>query len=404
VEARVIAGFPTLDFDAYHRSELPRLLVRGADALAAREASRRGALALQIEGGSAYTYQPRGGGIEVVPGVDQAQTVVALDRESWEGLVHDLETAPALIYSGRARKVRGDLMDFVMWEPALRALYQGIPVFDPGSPLIDADGERVNPREVFHLDDDPKRMSVFLHAAGYILVKSVFSRAQVDALMEEAEAAGERAVEGDQKSWWGKTSTGDVLLSRVTHAAVLPAMRRLPRDSRLLRIGKLPGMDLDPPSVDAEGGGVSVLWKWPDAVEGITNLPWHRDCGMGGHALNCPSFVCQVYLTPATREMGELRVLPGSHRAAYAFAEAHESVPGEVAVPAEAGDVSLHWGDVMHGTPPPTGTQGPYRVSLLLSFAKKGARNHRGDGHYNDVLLGREDGQIDSLHAIARRD
>ena len=124
---------------------------------------------------------------------------------------------------------------------------------------------------------------------------------------------------------------------------------------------------------------------------------------MGGHALTCPCCVCQIYLTPATPEMGPLEVLPGSHRGAYAFAEPHERVPGAVAVPAEAGDVSLHFGDVMHGTPPPTGEQGPYRVSLLLSFAGKGSYHHRGKRHYNDVLLGQEDGQIASLRAAAER-
>jgi ectoine hydroxylase-related dioxygenase (phytanoyl-CoA dioxygenase family) len=101
--------------------------------------------------------------------------------------------------------------------------------------------------------------------------------------------------------------------------------------------------------------------------------------------------------------MGELRVLPGSHRGGYAFAEPHESVVGAVAVPAEAGDVSLHFGDVMHGTPPPTGKHGPYRVSLLMSFAGKGARHHRGERHYNDVLLGGEGGQVASMRAMVER-
>ena len=117
-----------------------------------------------------------------------------------------------------------------------------------------------------------------------------------------------------------------------------------------------------------------------------------------------PGVVCQVYLTPGTPEMGELRVLPGSERAACVFAEAHESVPGEASVPAEAGDVSLHYGDVMHGTPPLTSEHGPDRISLLLGFFRKGAWNHRGEGHYNDVLLGREGGQVEGLRAIAGRD
>ncbi len=394
-------GFRALDFNGYHREELPRLMAEGRELLAAEEAARRGSLAIRVDDGSAYTYLPREGRLEIVPGDDAAEIVVGLDRESWEGLVHDLESPQGLIYAGRAKKVRGELMRFVMWEPALRALYQGIPVHDPDAQLVDADGKPLDPARAFRLDDDPEEMTTFMRAAGYILVKNVFSEAEVAALRVEADAAGERAVEGDQKSWWGKTSADEVLLSRVTEAAVLPAMRSLARDPRILRIGEIPGIDLERPS--AAEDGVAVLWKYPDATEGITNLPWHRDCGMGGHALNCPGCVCQVYLTPATAEMGELCVLPGSHRGSYAFAEPFELVPGAVAVPAEPGDVSLHFGDVMHGTPPPTGKHGPYRVSLLLSFARKGAHHHRGERHYNDVLLGGEGGQVASMRTAAER-
>ncbi|MAE95641.1 MAG: hypothetical protein CL910_13365 [Deltaproteobacteria bacterium] len=392
-------GFRRLDFDEYHREELPRLVAEGRGELAAPEAARRGSLAFRIEGGSAFTYQPQDRGLRIVPGDDAAETVVGLDRESWEGLVHDLESAPGLIYAERARSLRGDLMSFVMWEPALRALYQGIPVHDPAAPLRDEVGQALDPGRAFGLDDDPAEMRAFMRVAGYILVKGVFSDDEVAALRREADLAGERAVEGDQKSWWGKTDEGEVLLSRVTEAAVLPVMRSLARDPRILRIGEIPDEDLDLPSEGEDG--VSVLWKYPNAVEGITNLPWHRDCGMGGHALNCPGCVCQIYLTPATPEMGELRVLPGSHRASYAFAAPHESVAGSVAVAAEPGDVSLHFGDVMHGTPPPTAKEGPYRVSLLMGFAKKGAHHHRGERHYNDVLLGREDGQVASMRRAA---
>jgi len=392
-------SFPVLDFDAYHRDALPRQMAEGREALAAEEAAQRGSLAFRIDEGGAYTYRPRDGRLEIVPGDDTADTVVGLDRESWQALVHDLETPQGLIYGGRAHELRGDLMRFVMWEPALRALYQGIPVHDPDARLVDAEGAPLDPTRTFRLNDDPDEMTAFMRAAGFILVKNVFSDKEVEALRKEADAAAERAVEGDQRSWWGKNSAGEVLLSRVTEAAVLPAMRSLARDPRILRIGEIPRLGLAQPS-GAEDS-VAVLWKYPDAVEGITNLPWHRDCGMGGHALNCPGCVCQVYLTPATPEMGELRVLPGSHRGSYAFAEPHESVPGAVAVPAEAGDVSLHFGDVMHGTPPPTGETGPYRVSLLLGFPRKDARHHRGESHYNDVLLGSEDGQVASMRSAA---
>jgi hypothetical protein len=51
----------------------------------------------------------------------------------------------------------------------------------------------------------------------------------------------------------------------------------------------------------------------------------------------------------------------------------------------------------MHASMPPTSDEGPHRVSILLGFARPDAGNHRGERHYNDVLLGREDGQVEHL-------
>ena len=60
-------------------------------------------------------------------------------------------------------------------------------------------------------------------------------------------------------------------------------------DARVLAL-----RDLAPIPVSAkrktDNDGVTVLWKRPAVTEGLADLPWHRDCGMGGHALNCPGF------------------------------------------------------------------------------------------------------------------
>ena len=89
---------------------------------------------------------------------------------------------------------------------------------------------------------------------------------------------------------------------------------------------------------------------------------------------------------------GELRFLPGSHRYACPTPEADAGI----SVPAKAGDVSLHYGDVMHGAPPPTSNTGPFRASILMSF-KPDFENHRGDRHYNDVLIQDGDGHVSSV-------
>jgi hypothetical protein len=38
-----------------------------------------------------------------------------------------------------------------------------------------------------------------------------------------------------------------------------------------------------------------------------------------------------------------------------------------------------------------------------VAYEREGAYNHRGERHYNDVLLGDEHGQVEDMAKIARR-
>jgi ectoine hydroxylase-related dioxygenase (phytanoyl-CoA dioxygenase family) len=154
-----------------------------------------------------------------------------------------------------------------------------------------------------------------------------------------------------------------------------------------------------------EGDGVTVIYKRPEMVEGLSDLPWHRDCGMGGHAVLCPTLALSLYLVEATPQTGELVMLPGSHRASFNTIHAGQrGAPPGAHFAARAGDVSLHFGDTMHAAPPPQGsTPAAYRTSAILGFARPDARHHRGEKSYNDVLHAREDGQIDHLEKVASR-
>ncbi len=398
------AGLPSLDFHRFHREELPRRLARWGP-LAAEAASPHGCLGLCLPEGPAVSFVAEGGTIRVVEDDGPADTLVELDAESWQGLVRDLESAPGLLYAGRAKGRRGDLMRFVGWEPALRAMFHGIPIYDPERvDLRDRRGAPLDPGASFRLGDDREEMAHFLETAGYLLVKGVFAPDELERLRDGAEALRQRAVPGDKQSWWGRNRAGEEVLCRVIHAGVAPVFRRLHADPRVAEIASLAKERLV--ARDAERpNGVTVLWKNPAMSEGLSDLPWHRDCGMGGHAVMCPTMVMSTYLQPATPETGELRFLPGSWKTSFGFAEATDpAAPRGVAVAAEAGDVSLHYGDGMHAAPPPTGTQGPFRSSVLMGFTRPGARHHRGEDHYNDVLLQREDGQVEHLARIAGRE
>ncbi len=399
------SAFEPLDFHRFHREELADRLRRGNGALAARGARGLGGLAFRLPGGDAYTYTPTHDGIAVAAGDASAETVIEVEPEIWQNLVHELDAAPGLLYGGRARCTRGNALRWLAWEPALRAMWSGRPVYDPGDiRLEDRHGRSLDPARVFRLQDDRDDMAHFLHTAGYLFVRDAFRADEVAGFRAEADELAREAVPGDKLSWWGRTASGQEVLCRVTRAAAKPRLAAIPRDPRVLALKDLADEPLEhrtPPSADE---GVTLIWKRPRLGEGLGDLPWHRDCGMGGHAVLCPTLVVSAFLTPATPETGELRMLPGSWRRGCGPIDArHPRAPKGVSFAAEPGDVSLHYGDTMHAAPPPTRDDlDVYRVSVVTGFARPGARPHRGR-HYNEVLHQREDGQVEHLTRVAER-
>ena len=384
-----------LDFERFHREVLPARLAAGNGALAVDDARLIGPLAIRTPAGT-YTYVAGTDTIEIVEGDENAKTVIALDDASWQGLVRDLDTPPGLLYGGRVETVRGNPLRFVRWEPALRAMFHGRPVYDAA--LVDLHG--LDPTTTFTMDDVSERadsMRDFFDTCGYVLVQNVFTAGEVRAFLEDADVLRGEAREGDKVSWWGRDANGDTVLCRVLRAASRPRLRALHDDPRVLALS-----GLSPQPVTArrkgESDGVTVLWKRPDVKEGLADLPWHRDCGMGGHALNCPTVVMTICLTDGSAAAGELRALPGSQHMTHPTIDGTEAnAPRGVSFAVGAGDVSLHFSDVLHASMPPTSAEGPHRISVLLGFTPEGAGHHRGERHYNDVLLSRDDGQVPHL-------
>ena len=390
----------TESFRWFHTVDLPERIAAGNGALAWADVEPLGCLGLRTPAGS-WTFVPRDGTVDLVEGEESADTVVGLDLESWLGLVSDLDTPPAMLYTDRLEAVRGNPMRFMRWEPGLRALFHGRPVYDPGAvDLRDLDGKRLDTSRGFTLGDlegDATDARHFLSTAGYLFVRGVFTADEVASMLDDAAVLAAEAMPGDQESWWGRNAAGDEILTRVLRAASRPHLAALHGDPRVLR---LVSMADEPLAADVDQGTdrVTVLWKHPDMVEGLGDLPWHRDCGMGGHALNCPSVVVTICLTTGSPEAGELRFLPGSHRASFPFVDGTDvAAPEGESLPITAGDMTVHYSDAMHVSLPPTSVDGPHRISLLMAFGPETAGHHRGGRHYNDALLGAEDGQVENI-------
>ena len=63
------------------------------------------------------------------------------------------------------------------------------------------------------------------------------------------------------------------------------------------------------------GNRIEALVKPIGVVEGISDVPWHKDCSLGMHSYRCCGLTCGISVTGADARSGQLRVVAGSHRA-----------------------------------------------------------------------------------------
>lgn len=318
--AAALAPAPAAEVgDVFDAARVRERLAPLGPRLPAAYAATLSPLAIAISGSDEVrTFSIHDGRVAIAPGADTAATRVELSRASFEGLTRDLESPAGLIYGRRAQAKTGDLMDFMQWEPALRWVYTGRPVYDPAAiDLRDRRGEPLDPTRSFRLDDDPEEMAHFLRTTGFLFVREVLSPEELARLGAEAESLRREAREGDQESWWGRREDGTTVLCRVLRAGKQPTMRSLHGDPRIERLAALCDVPMSLPMGPEDKDGVTLLWKQPGVVEGLGDLPWHRDCGLGGHASMCPTAVVSVFLGPNTPEAGELRFLPGSWQMSF---------------------------------------------------------------------------------------
>ena len=156
------------DFDDVHRRLVPARLAEPVGRAAARDVAGVEPIAFRLPDGRVHRLAPSARGIDVDP-VDDAATVVDLDLAAWRDFVTEMATGAGLFYAGRIAFARGAHADLERWEPALRALFAGRPIFDPEARLDGPD-----PRRVYTLDDATDTLRAALLANGYVLVKGVF--------------------------------------------------------------------------------------------------------------------------------------------------------------------------------------------------------------------------------------
>jgi hypothetical protein len=398
-------GFPLIDFDQLHGESLPAWLGNGRGELARRAVAAVAGLrpiAFRLPDGRAYTYSPGGSGVEVAPGEEGAATVVEMSAETWSDYAHELHTAFGLLYGGQVGAARGGLEQLVMWEPVVRAMLSGRPVYRVEDvDLTAADGTPLDLEAGFTLDSPPDEVRRFFRATGFVHIRGVFSPDEMAGVVSEVERLAAMARPGDDRSWWAKNADGREVLCRLIYINERSELlARAHEDGRLQKlIGAVRPDGADLIVGDVRGDGHSVVLKNPGAVEGLSDLPWHVDCGLGGHPILCPAINLGVQLDAATPEAGQLHFLAGSAGRSATHLTPEHLRDGDypaVAVTTEPGDVTMHLGDTLHLAPPPTaGPAGPVRGrrAMYLTWHNRLCADHIPPGSgYNDVVLhsGRE--------------
>jgi hypothetical protein len=302
-------------------------------------------LAFDVDG-RAVTLTDRNGTLALEEGHAAAGAVAVLGADALSDLVQDQKSAMGLAMNSMVRMSQGRLDSWIGWEPVLRALLDGRPVHELGAVTPQArDGSPLDLTQSFTLDDDHDDISHFLHEAGFLHIKQVFTADEMNAVDRDLDASLAEATPEDGASWWAGDSRGVEQAVRILwFHEKSSALRELLKDDRIQWLADLTGDNHDGSKIGAEG-----LIKPLDIRTGLSDLPWHKDCGQGGHSYVCSGMTVGISVTGADRQSGALGVVPGSHRANVQSAGRDESLDLEpMMLETRIGDLTVHCSDTLH--------------------------------------------------------
>jgi hypothetical protein len=355
VRTRTAADVRAVDATDFFDRELPRMFEkRSALAVAgARELAPR-SLAIVI-GSRCWTLTFDGDRFGVSPGSDAA-ALVRIDARTLGDLVDDLVTPMTFFTAGELDMPSGRLDDFLDWWVVLRSVLDRRAVHTRGAVnFVDRAGAPLDLGRVFVPDDDPGELAHFLAEAGYLHIARVFDTAEMAAVSTEMDEAANSYARDDGRSWWAHTSDGTDRLVRMQHFhEQSPRVAALLVDERLQRWTRLTGDGHRLGKPGANPNLAEALIKPVGVVDGISDVPWHKDCSLGSHSYRCCSMTVGISVTGADADSGQLRVVAGSHRALIqpAFVRRGLDLP-DVAVPTTAGDITIHLSCTLHMSQPP---------------------------------------------------
>ncbi len=307
-------------------------------------------------GDGSWTIAFDGDAFTVGRGLGDAAAVVRLTPEQLDDLVNDLCTPMGLFTGGELDMPTGRLDHFLDWWVVLRSVIDGVPAHTAGSvTFVDRAGAPLDLHRSFGPDDDRDDVAQFLGQAGFLHLRGVFDEGEMAAISADMDAAAPEYSRGDGRSWWARTADGTDRLVRMQHFQTRSeTVQQIVGDDRFTRIGRLcdDGHYFGKPG--SNKNLVEALVKPIGVVEGISDVPWHKDCSLGSHSYRCCSLTVGISVTGADERSGQLRVVAGSHRALIqpAFVRKGLDLP-QIDLPTATGDVTVHLSCTMHMAQPP---------------------------------------------------
>ena len=349
---RTDADIRSIETRPFFETELPALIAERSDlAVAGARELRVESFTIATPSGS-WTLALDDSTVSLRSGADGV-AMVELSDADFADVVNDLKTPMTFLTAGTLRMVRGNLGNFLDWWVVLRSLIDGRPVHTSGAVTFEnPDGSPLDLHRAFTPDDDDDDIAAFLGEAGFLHLRGWFDAGTMNEISADMDRALPTYVRDDGRSWWAKTAGGDDRCVRMEYFHEhSERVRELLVSERFLRIGRLVEGDYVARMV---GNCIEALVKPIGVVEGISDVPWHKDCSLGMHSYRCCGLTCGISVTGADAGSGQLRVVAGSHRALVqpAFVRSSSDLP-IVDLPTEAGDVTVHCSCTLHMSQPP---------------------------------------------------
>jgi Phytanoyl-CoA dioxygenase (PhyH) len=354
LRSRIDGSQRAIEPDAFFGEQLPDALDANAATIgsALRWLDPR-PLTVAVDG-SEWTLARADDRVDVLRGAADGAARVHLTSEQFADLVDDQQTFMGLWSSGRLDQSAGRLGDLLDWWLVLRAALDGAPIYTPGTVDFKAlDGAPLDLHRSFRAGDDRREMRHFLEEAGFLHIEGLYTGDEMAEVSAEMDRAARRYSPDDGRSWWARTAGGEQRLVRMQafdeHS---PATAALVDDTRFLSLADIPG---DGHRFGARSDNkIEALFKPIGVVEGISDVPWHKDCSLGRHSYECCGITVGISVTGADAVSGQLRVRAGSHRALVwpALDQPRCDLP-TIDLPTRTGDVTVHLSCTLHMAQPP---------------------------------------------------